>query len=264
MTSDDFTPKYKRFHLRQIAGLAARTSVLPVACCTVTSGRKKTGVQSNFATWKVIKASWHSLSDFPKSLLERPLKSLCWRRKPEAAARWRSRGTWMNCSTGISNQKVFLKLNYNIDNLTPAAIDTKLPETLAKELPKADAEQNTSVLFNSYMEELHSAQARRLLLAEINQANKTTLRLIAGVTPLVNRIPEAGELRKWGVILARLKRVSVNIFGLEILRHIDPSRVSSGVWNKPQLQRSVQLAIGVASAEHKRVSHRFPSLPKNG
>jgi hypothetical protein len=227
MISNDFTPKYKRYHLRQITGLIART-ILSVACCTVNSGVKKAEVQAEPVTWEETKASRHSWLDFLKSAWKRPLKSLCLKSKPESEAcgRLRSPEALTNFSTGIFSPQLLLNLNYNITDLAPAAIATKLPEALVNELLKADAGQKTSVLGYGNMQELHSVQ-RRLLITEINQAKKPTLRLIVGVTPLVNWVREAGQLKKAGVILTRLKQVTVNIVGLEILRHIDPTKFSS-------------------------------------
>jgi len=103
----------------------------------------------------------------------------------------------------------------------------------------------------NYMQELHSSPHQRLMIAEINQAYKPALVLLDGVEALVNGGPEAGKLVKSGVILAGTDRVAVDVVALGILRSLGTTKaVATGsVWNLEQIQRSVQLGLGVGSAE---------------
>jgi uncharacterized protein (DUF362 family) len=103
----------------------------------------------------------------------------------------------------------------------------------------------------NYMQELHSSPHQRLMIAEINQAYKPALVLLDGIEALVNGGPEAGKLVKSGVILAGTDRVAVDVVALGILRSLGTTQaVSTGsIWNLEQIQRSVQLGLGVASAE---------------
>lgn len=54
------------------------------------------------------------------------------------------------------------------------------------------------------------------------------------------------------------------MIGLGRLRHIKPSKISSGVWNKQPQQWSVQLEIGATSAKHKQVSYHHQGISENG
>ncbi|MFZ9739161.1 MAG: DUF362 domain-containing protein [Prochlorotrichaceae cyanobacterium] len=104
---------------------------------------------------------------------------------------------------------------------------------------------------HNYMGELHSSPYQRQMIAEINQAYTPALVLLDGVEAFVNGGPDRGDRVKAGVMLAGTDRVAVDVVALGILRLLGTTAaVAQGsVWDLEQIQRAVELGLGVASPE---------------
>ncbi|MGA0199956.1 MAG: DUF362 domain-containing protein, partial [Prochlorotrichaceae cyanobacterium] len=104
---------------------------------------------------------------------------------------------------------------------------------------------------HNYMGELHSSRYQRQMIAEINQAYTPALVLLDGVEAFVNGGPDRGDRVKAGVMLAGTDRVAVDVVALGILRLLGTTAaVAQGsVWDLEQIQRAVELGLGVASPE---------------
>lgn len=111
----------------------------------------------------------------------------------------------------------------------------------------------------NYMGDLHSSPHQRLMIAEINQAYQPALVLLDGVEAFVNGGPESGKKVQTNVILAGTDRVAVDVVAIGLLRSLKArlrqplgttQNVSQGsVWGLEQIQRAVELGLGVSSAE---------------
>ena len=103
----------------------------------------------------------------------------------------------------------------------------------------------------NYMGDLHSSPHQRLMIAEINQAYQPALVLLDGVEAFVNGGPESGKKVQTNVILAGTDRVAVDVVAIGLLRSQGTTKnVSQGsVWALEQIQRAVELGLGVSSAE---------------
>ena len=103
----------------------------------------------------------------------------------------------------------------------------------------------------NYMGDLHSSPHQRLMIAEINQAYQPALVLLDGVEAFVNGGPESGKKVQTKVILAGTDRVAVDVVAIGLLRARGTTqKVSQGsVWALEQIQRAVELGLGVSSAK---------------
>ena len=103
----------------------------------------------------------------------------------------------------------------------------------------------------NYMGDLHSSPHQRLMIAEINQAYQPALVLLDGVEAFVNGGPESGKKVQANVILAGMDRVAVDVVAIGVLRSLGTTQnVAVGsVWALEQIQRAVELGLGVSSAE---------------
>ncbi len=102
----------------------------------------------------------------------------------------------------------------------------------------------------NYMGDLHSSPHQRLMIAEINQAYQPALVLLDGVEAFVNGGPESGQKVQANVILAGTDRVAVDVVVIGLLRSLGTTQnVTQGsVWALEQIQRAVELGLGVSSA----------------
>lgn len=103
----------------------------------------------------------------------------------------------------------------------------------------------------NYMRELHSSPHQRRMIAEINAAYQPALILMDGVEAFVKGGPASGETVPAQVMLAGTDRVAVDAVAIGILRSLGTTQeVSQGsLWDLEQIQRAVELGLGVASAE---------------
>lgn len=107
----------------------------------------------------------------------------------------------------------------------------------------------------NYMRELHSSASQRQMIAEINAAYQPALILMDGVEAFVKGGPASGDKVPANVILAGTDRIAVDTVAIGILRSLGTTpEVSQGsVWDLEQVQRAVELGLGVASSEQIEV-----------
>lgn len=103
----------------------------------------------------------------------------------------------------------------------------------------------------NYMGDLHSSAHQRLMIAEINQAYQPALVLLDGVEAFVNGGPASGKKVRPNVILAGTDRVAMDVVAIGLLRSLGTtSQVAQGsVWELEQIQRAVELGLGVSQTE---------------
>jgi len=101
----------------------------------------------------------------------------------------------------------------------------------------------------NYMNELHSSEHQRLMIAEVNQAYKTDLVVMDALEAFVSEGPESGEKASPGVMLAGQDRVAVDAVGVAILRLFGTTpEVSRGkIFEQEQIARARELGMGVRS-----------------
>jgi uncharacterized protein (DUF362 family) len=101
----------------------------------------------------------------------------------------------------------------------------------------------------NYMDELHSSDYQRHMVAEINTAYSPALVVIDGVEAFVNGGPASGKLVQPGVILAGTDRIALDAAGIAILRLFGTTpEVSQGrIFEQTQIARAVELGLGVDS-----------------
>jgi uncharacterized protein (DUF362 family) len=100
-----------------------------------------------------------------------------------------------------------------------------------------------------YMDELHTANYIRRMIADVNMAYTPDLVVIDGVDAFTDGGPWDGTLAHPGVLLLGTDRVAVDAVGVAILRLLGTTRAVSqwGVFDQEQLFRAVQLGLGVGS-----------------
>jgi uncharacterized protein (DUF362 family) len=103
----------------------------------------------------------------------------------------------------------------------------------------------------AYMDELHSSQHQRAMIAEINTAYKPTAVVLDGVEAFVTGGPDSGKKVQASVVLAAVDRVAIDAVGVALLRYYGttPEVRSGPVFGQEQIARAVELGLGVASPE---------------
>jgi uncharacterized protein (DUF362 family) len=102
----------------------------------------------------------------------------------------------------------------------------------------------------NYMDELHSSDYQRHMIAEINTAYSPSLVVIDGVEAFVDGGPASGTLVQPGVVLAGTDRIALDAVGIAILRLFGTTpEVSQGsIFEQTQIARAVELGLGVQSS----------------
>lgn len=97
------------------------------------------------------------------------------------------------------------------------------------------------------MEQLHSSDYQRHMIAEINTVYEPSLIVVDGVDAFVSGGPDAGQLVHPEVILAGTDRIALDAVGVAILRLFGTtSEVSQGaVFAQEQIARAVALGLGI-------------------
>ncbi len=113
------------------------------------------------------------------------------------------------------------------------------------------------------MRELHGARQThmRRMIAEIHQAFKPQLILLDGVDAFVDGGPSTGKLVKAGVIIAGTDRVAVDAVGLAVLKQVgsNDAIMSTKIFEQEQLQRAVELGLGIGGAEQIEIVTSDPA-----
>jgi len=102
-----------------------------------------------------------------------------------------------------------------------------------------------------YMNELHTSEYQRQMIAEINMAYRTDLIVLDGVDAFVEGGPHIGKRVKADVMLAGDDRVAIDAVGVAILRLLGTTpEVNRGkIFEQEQIKRAAELGIGVKSAD---------------
>jgi len=101
----------------------------------------------------------------------------------------------------------------------------------------------------NYMQQLHSSDYQRHMVAEINTVYKPSLVVIDGVEAFVNGGPDAGKLVRPEVVLAGTDQIALDAVGVALLRLFGTTaEVSEGaIFAQEQLARAVELGLGIDS-----------------
>lgn len=104
---------------------------------------------------------------------------------------------------------------------------------------------------HNYMGDLHSSPYQRQMIAEVNQAYTPALVLLDAVEAFVNGGPDRGEIARPNVTIAGTDRVAVDVVGIALLRLLGttPAVSQGSIWELDQIQRAVELNLGVDRVE---------------
>jgi len=106
-----------------------------------------------------------------------------------------------------------------------------------------------------YMNELHSSNFQRQMIAEINTAFKPGLIVMDGVEAFVEGGPHIGKRVNANVMLAGTDRVAIDAVGVAILRQLGttPEVTKGKIFEQDQIKRAVELQLGVKSAKDIKI-----------
>ncbi len=104
---------------------------------------------------------------------------------------------------------------------------------------------------HDFMNELHSSEHQRRMIAEINAAYTPALVVMDGVDAFISGGPHRGELASPGVILAGTDRVALDAVGIALLRYFGcRTQAAQGrIFDQEQIARAVELGLGVDTPE---------------
>ena len=106
----------------------------------------------------------------------------------------------------------------------------------------------------NYMNELHSSQYQRLMIAEANMAYAPALVVLDGVEAFIDNGPDMGT-KVWGdVVIAGTDRIAIDAVGLALLRYLGYRGVAANgsIFQQEQIARAVELGLGIDSPEKIR------------
>ncbi|MEA2070765.1 MAG: DUF362 domain-containing protein [Asgard group archaeon] len=100
----------------------------------------------------------------------------------------------------------------------------------------------------SYMNELHSSNYQREMIAEINTAFEPDLIIMDGVDIFIDGGPDKGTKKNAKIMIAGTDRIAVDAVCVAILRLYDTTpEVSEGkIFEQDQIARAVELGLGVS------------------
>lgn len=106
-----------------------------------------------------------------------------------------------------------------------------------------------------FMNELHSSENQRKMIAEINRFYRTDLVVMDAAEGFSTGGPDRGKLIRPGVFVAGTDRVAVDAVGVALLRKAGTSRdVSEGrIFALEQIARAAEMGVGVNSAKDIRL-----------
>lgn len=101
----------------------------------------------------------------------------------------------------------------------------------------------------NYMEQLHSSNYQRQMIAETNTVYKPSLIVIDGVEAFVSGGPDVGQVVQPEVVLAGTDQIALDAVGVAILRLFGTTTEASGgtIFGQEQLARAVALGLGIDS-----------------
>jgi len=100
----------------------------------------------------------------------------------------------------------------------------------------------------NYMQELHTSNHQRKMIAEINTAYNPDLIVLDGVEAFVTGGPAKGQKAKPEVILAGTDRVAIDAVGVAVLR-MHGATFKGGIFEQDQISHAIELGLGVDGPE---------------
>ena len=102
-----------------------------------------------------------------------------------------------------------------------------------------------------YMDELHSSQNQRKMIAELNQVYHPALVVLDGVEAFVDGGPDKGLRKAGNVMVAGIDRVAVDAVGVAILKELgsNPDIMDSRIFDQEQIARAAEIGVGISSPE---------------
>ncbi len=104
---------------------------------------------------------------------------------------------------------------------------------------------------HGFMNELHSSDNQRKMIAEINTAYTPALIVLDGVEAFISGGPGVGEKVNPEVILAGTDRIAIDTVGVALLRYFGcKTAVARGkIFEQDQIARAVELGLGIDAPE---------------
>lgn len=104
---------------------------------------------------------------------------------------------------------------------------------------------------HNFMDELHSSDHQRRMIAEINAAYTPDIVLLDGVEAFISGGPAQGQRVSPHVIVAGRDRIAVDAIGVALLRYhgCKTEAAKGAVFQQEQIARAVELGLGVDSAD---------------
>jgi len=99
-----------------------------------------------------------------------------------------------------------------------------------------------------YMNELHTSQHQRRMIAEINAVYSPALIVMDGVEAFKNGGPHEGERVPSELVLAGTDRVAMDAVGLAVLQYFGALK-DKPIFKREQIARAVELGLGVKSGD---------------
>lgn len=98
---------------------------------------------------------------------------------------------------------------------------------------------------------LHASPQMRRMIAELNTGYHPDLVVLDGVAAFTDGGPSRGELKAGNVMIAGTDRVAVDAVGVAMLKLLGANQaiMSKKIFEQEQLQRAVELKLGVESAD---------------
>ena len=103
----------------------------------------------------------------------------------------------------------------------------------------------------NYMEELHSSDDQRIMIAELNDAIRHELIVLDGVEGFYEEGPDKGPTAEFNTIIASTDPVAIDALGVALLRrHGTTAEVEQGpIAELEQIARAIELGVGTADPD---------------
>lgn len=104
---------------------------------------------------------------------------------------------------------------------------------------------------NQFMDELHSSNDQRKMIAEINTAYDPALIILDGVEAFTSGGPHEGRLAAPEVVLAGTDRIAIDAVGVALLRYFKTTAVvaQGPIFEQQQIARAAELGLGIANPD---------------
>jgi uncharacterized protein (DUF362 family) len=115
-----------------------------------------------------------------------------------------------------------------------------------------------------HMSELHSSTRINSMIAEINLAYKPNLIVMDGVKTFIAGGPSSGTVSDGNVIVAGTDRIAIDAVGTAILKDLGSTRVSGKIFQLEQIERAVELGLGIKQPEQIEFVTRLTEILAQG